>query len=124
VNQISLLFHHPHRPSSAIARSHLSRVHAGLRVLITDVVLCEDGHAQERSMTQDILEMVRPNDLWIKDRNFCTTGFLFGIASRGGFFVTRQHGSTLRCENQKRERLCSFGRSIAVNRAVSRCQSG
>jgi IS4 transposase len=65
---------------------------------VTDVVLCEDGHAQERSMTRDILEMVRPNDLWIKDRNFCTTGFLFGIASRGGFFVTRQHGSTLRCE--------------------------
>jgi IS4 transposase len=68
------------------------------RMLVTDVVLCEDGHAQERSMTQDILEMVRPNDLWIKDRNFCTTGFLFGIASRGGSFVTRQHGSTLRCE--------------------------
>jgi IS4 transposase len=68
------------------------------RRLVTDVVLCEDGHAQERSMTRDILEMVRPDDLWIKDRNFCTTGFLFGIASRGGFFVTRQHGSTLRCE--------------------------
>ena len=68
------------------------------RSLVTDVVLCEDGHAQERSMTQNILEMVRPNDLWIKDRNFCTTGFLFGIARRSGFFVTRQHGSTLRCE--------------------------
>jgi IS4 transposase len=68
------------------------------RMLITDVVLCEDGHAQERSMTRDILEMVRPDDLWIKDRNFCTTAFLFGIASRGGSFVTRQHGSTLRCE--------------------------
>ncbi len=68
------------------------------RMLIADVVLCEDGHAQERSMTQGILEMVRPNDLWIKDRNFCTTGFLFGIAGRGGSFVTRQHGSTLRVE--------------------------
>ena len=68
------------------------------RMLIEAVVPCEDGHAQERSMTQDILEMVRPNDLWIKDRNFCTTDFLFGIARRGGFFVTRQHGSTLRIE--------------------------
>jgi hypothetical protein len=68
------------------------------RMLITDVVLCEDGHAQERSMTREVLEMVRPGDLWIKDRNFCTTAFLFGIASRGGSFVTRQHGSTLRCE--------------------------
>jgi IS4 transposase len=68
------------------------------RMLIKAVVLCEDGHAQERSMTRDILEMVEPGDLWIKDRNFCTTGFLFGIANRGGSFVTRQHGSTLRCE--------------------------
>jgi hypothetical protein len=46
-------------------------------------------------MTEAILEMVRPGDLWIKDRNFCTTAFLFGIARRGGAFVTRQHGSTL-----------------------------
>jgi IS4 transposase len=68
------------------------------RMLITDAVLCEDGHAQERSMTQDILEMVQPNDLWIKDRNFCTTGFVFGIARRAGFFVTRQHGTSVRCE--------------------------
>jgi IS4 transposase len=68
------------------------------RMLIADVVPCEDGHAQERSMTQDILEMVRPDDLWIKDRNFCTNGFLFGIVDRGGFFVTRQHGSSVHCE--------------------------
>jgi len=46
-------------------------------------------------MTEAVLEMVRPGDLWIKDRNFCTTAFLFGIVRRGGAFVTRQHGSTL-----------------------------
>jgi IS4 transposase len=68
------------------------------RMLIDDVVLCEDGHAQERSMTETVLAMVRPGDLWIKDRNFCTTAFLFGIARRGGTFVTRQHGSTLTWE--------------------------
>ncbi|HMB05171.1 MAG TPA: transposase [Isosphaeraceae bacterium] len=68
------------------------------RMLSTDVVPCEDGHAQERSMTAAILEMVRPGDLWIKDRNFCTTAFLFGIARRDGWFVTRQHGSTLSWE--------------------------
>jgi hypothetical protein len=68
------------------------------RMLIDDVVLCEDGHAQERSMTEAVLAMVRPGDLWIKDRNFCTTAFLFGIARRGGAFVTRQHGSTLTWE--------------------------
>jgi Transposase DDE domain len=68
------------------------------RMLIEDVVLCEDGHAQERSMTEVILEMVRPGDLWIKDRNFCTTALLFGIVRRGGSFLTRQHGSTLSWE--------------------------
>src|SRR4051794_26642904 len=30
------------------------------RMLVTDVVPCEDGHAQERSLTGAILEMVRP----------------------------------------------------------------
>ena len=68
------------------------------RMLIGDVILCEDGHAQERSMTAAVLEMVQPGDLWIKDRNFCTTGFLYGITTRGGAFVTRQHGSTLTWE--------------------------
>jgi hypothetical protein len=68
------------------------------RMLVDDVVLCEDGHAQERSMTEAILAMVRPRDVWIKDRNFCTTAFLFGIARRGGSFVTRQQGSTLTWE--------------------------
>ena len=63
------------------------------RMLIVDVVLCENGHSQERSMTDAILEKVQPGDLWIKDRNFCTTGFLFEIAKRGAVFVTRQHGS-------------------------------
>ena len=31
----------------------------------------------------------------VADRNFCTSGFLFGLAAREAFFVIRQHGSTL-----------------------------
>ncbi len=68
------------------------------RMLIRDVVLCEDGHAQERSMTAEMLALVQPEDLWIADRNFCTTPILFGIAARGGSFVIRQHGSNLTWE--------------------------
>ena len=64
-------------------------------MLATDVVLCEDGHAQERSLLGQVLETVAAKDLWIADRNFCTTDFLFGIARRGGSFLIRQHGSTL-----------------------------
>ena len=66
-------------------------------MLVTDVVLCEDGHAQERSLLDPILETVAEEDLWIGDRNFCTTRFLFGIVHRGGSFVIRQHASTLHC---------------------------
>jgi IS4 transposase len=67
-------------------------------MLVTDVVLCEDGHAQERSLLDQVLEIVAAKDLWVADRNFCTTDFLFGIDRRGGFFAIRQHASTLHWE--------------------------
>jgi IS4 transposase len=67
-------------------------------MLATDVFPCEDGHAQERSLLPQVLETVEAQDLWIADRNFCTTGFLFGIAQQKGFFVIRQHASTLTYE--------------------------
>jgi IS4 transposase len=60
------------------------------RMLIEDVVCCEDGHAQERSLL-DQLEIQR-RDLLIDDRNFCTLMFLFWIMHRKAYFVTRQHG--------------------------------
>lgn len=64
-------------------------------MLVIDAVLCEDGHAQERSLLDQVLETVAAKDLWVADRNFCTTNFLFGIAHREGYFVIRQHSSTL-----------------------------
>jgi IS4 transposase len=67
-------------------------------MLVTDVVLCEDGHAQERSLLGRVLALVEPRDVWVDDRNFCTTDFLFGIARRDAFFVTRQHAATLHWE--------------------------
>jgi hypothetical protein len=42
------------------------------RMLITDVILHEDGHAQERSMIAQVLQLVEADQLWIEDRNFCT----------------------------------------------------
>jgi hypothetical protein len=62
------------------------------RMLITDVFLSEDGHAQERSLIAEVLQHVREDDLWIEDRNFCTLGLMFGMARRGAAFVVRQHG--------------------------------
>jgi len=44
------------------------------RMLITDVIPTEDGHAQERSMIAQVLQLVEADQLWIEDRNCCTLG--------------------------------------------------
>jgi hypothetical protein len=62
--------------------------------LITETILCEDGHAQERSLFPRLLLFVQPNDLWVADRNFCCWSYLFGIAQKNGYFLIRQHAST------------------------------
>jgi hypothetical protein len=58
----------------------------------SDVFLTPDGHAQERSLLDDVLQSVRARDLWMADRNFCTLKFLFEIADKLAFFLIRQHG--------------------------------
>jgi IS4 transposase len=82
------------------------------RMLVADMIPCEDGHAQERSLLDQVLERVRARDVWMGDRNFCTTRFLFGIAARSAFFIIRQHASTLTWE------------LVGTKRRVGRCASG
>ena len=60
--------------------------------MVRDVIPCEDGHAQERTLLGPILEQTRLKDCLIGDRNFCVLAFLAGIADRGGSFVIRHHG--------------------------------
>lgn len=62
-------------------------------MLATEMIPCEDGHAQERSLTPQILSLVAANDVWIADRNFCTTALLTGIADARAFFVIRHHAN-------------------------------
>jgi IS4 transposase len=61
------------------------------RRLVCDVIPCEDAHAQERSLLGEVLQTVQEDDLWIADRNFCTAGFLTGIARRKARFIVRRH---------------------------------
>jgi hypothetical protein len=61
-------------------------------MLATHMIPCEDGHAQERSLFAQILELVKPNDVWIADRNFCTAGLLSGIGKQA-FYVIRHHAN-------------------------------
>jgi len=63
------------------------------QMLVVDVFLNEDGHAQERSLLPSILETVEAKQVWIADRNFCTRQFLLGIASRQSYFIIREHKS-------------------------------
>jgi len=72
--------------------------------LASDVICCEDGHTQERKLLSSIWPMVDEHDLWIADRNFCTTMFLFGLAARKASFIIRQHASTLRWKHESKRR--------------------
>jgi hypothetical protein len=73
--------------------------------LMTDILPCEDAYAQERSLLAQALECIAARDCILADRNFCTTGFLFGIHRRQAFFVIRQHASTLSGEFRGKRRL-------------------
>lgn len=61
----------------------------------TDVIPCEDAYAQERTLLPEVVPMVEKRDCIVADRNFCTLGFLFGVARRGAFFVIRHHASNV-----------------------------
>ena len=66
--------------------------------MATDVILCEDGHAQERSLLDQVLGKIRERDLWLADRNFCVKGFLLAVAKRCGFFIIREHQQLNYCQ--------------------------
>jgi hypothetical protein len=76
------------------------------RRLMLEAVPCEDAHAQERSLVPAVLTLVGPGELWIADRNFCTTAMLCGIRRRGACFLVRQHASTLTWEEAGPWRAC------------------
>lgn len=78
---------------------------------VTDVLLTEDGHAQERSLLEDVYRLVRARDIWVADRNFCTLGFLSAIGARAGCFVVRQHGNLP-------------GAAVGQRRSKGRCDTG
>lgn len=62
-------------------------------LLITDLIPCEDAHTQERALLEQVLALVRAEEVWIEDRNFCTVDFLQGVARREACFVARRHGN-------------------------------
>lgn len=94
-------------PLPGIALAILDQEH----LTVTDVLLTEDGHAQERSLLEDVYPLVQARDIWVADRNFCTFGFLLAIRQRGGGFVVRQHSNLP-------------GKLVGKRQAKGRCDTG
>jgi hypothetical protein len=74
--------------------------------LMTNIIPCEDGHAQERSLLGQVLPLIGEGEVWMEDRNFCTTEFVFGIRARKAYFVIRQHAGSLHWEELSKPIPC------------------
>ena len=66
--------------------------------------LLEDGHAQEASVIDRVLDDVTDNDLLIADRHFCIQHFLINMDRRRGCFLIRQTRSLKGTSPGKRQR--------------------
>lgn len=82
------------------------------RRLIVDAFPCKDGHAQERSLLIDVLDSMQPGEVWIADRNFCTSLFVFQTAANGAYFAIRQHATNVRWQ------------AVGERRKVGRTETG
>ena len=76
--------------------------------LVVDVVPAEDAHAQERALMGPVLERVREGELWLADRNFCTSRILRAVHEKAAAFIIREHGvspnPTVQGEKQEKTR--------------------
>src|SRR5512144_193438 len=59
--------------------------------LFTDLFPCEDGYTQERALLRAVLTTVQAGELWLGDRNFCTTDFIQGLVERAAAGLVREH---------------------------------
>lgn len=102
-------------------------VREGATGLLSEVIPCEDAYTNERSLAPLVLDLVRPDDLWLADRNFCTADYLDGIAQRRAFFLVRHHAG-MKPEVLGEERPAGrndggdlYEREVRVGGRVCRC---
>jgi hypothetical protein len=60
--------------------------------LVEDLIVCRDGHANQKPLYIQLLDQVRRGQCWIADRDYSTLDFMRGIVKRKAYFVIRQHG--------------------------------
>lgn len=86
--------------------------------LVIDVIPCEDGHAQERSLFPELKETIEARDVFIADRNFCTANFLFAFFARHAYFIIRQHGSFHGELSGRRRRVGEIDTGVVYEQAM------
>ena len=80
-----------------------------LQLGLPTLYCCEDAHAQgSRLLLAPARPRRKPRDLWIADRNFCTTAFLAGLAQRKA--APSSVSTARRCPGRSRAKRKRVGR--------------
>lgn len=102
---------------------HTLVVYDADRGLVTDIVACEDAHAQERAVTGPLLERAQPGELWIADRNFCTRTIVQGWHKAGASFIVREHARHAQIIEQGKWRACGRVETGTVRQQTIRIEA-
>jgi IS4 transposase len=88
--------------------------------LITDTLLWEDAHTQERLIMQFLLPRAMQGQLWLADRNFCCAPILLGFIERGAYFLVREHAANPNPkEESKLQRIGNVETGVVYEQMVS-----
>lgn len=77
-----------------------------------------DGHSQESTCCDRIVDDLAPKDVLIADRHYCIVPFLTKIAKASGFFVIRQHGRLKGVLLGKRKRIGRTSTGVAYEQEM------
>jgi hypothetical protein len=59
--------------------------------LVVDIIPCQDGHTQERLLLGELVDQLRPGQVWIADRNFCTKLLISAARIEKSCVIVRHH---------------------------------
>jgi IS4 transposase len=82
------------------------------RQLVAEVDYSADAYTQERQIVLETLGRATAGQVWIADRNFCTSAVLFQLNHVGAGFIIRRHAKNVRF------------RKVGSERAVGRTDTG
>jgi hypothetical protein len=99
-------------PGKIVARFDLQR-----QVFDRAYVLL-DGHSQESTCCDRIVDDLVPKDVIIADRHYCIVPFLSKIAEASGFFAIRQHGRLKGVLLGKRKRIGRISTGLAYEQEM------